>query len=214
MKTRLIVLGVFFAIIAVLVNTRGTAVSTVHSEPWLETHTPQKVGAFQMIPGPDGGLQTYHMNPETVTALHAAATVCRIFQSGKQQYEVVVITSDRGESFHDPAGCFNAQKWKITEQAPRSIQTTAGPLEINGLYIEKEGSGRIPAAYFFRHAGKFYSSQGTFVRQLFISELLTAKRQEGYMFRIIAQDPALSMEQLQKFAGEYVSALEAIPQGG
>lgn len=208
MKLRVLLLIGFFGLLGVAVNLRGDAPSKVHDEAWLEQNTPTKVGNYEMVPGPDGGLQTYHMNRKTVEALHAAATVCRVFDSGEHRFEVVVITSDRGESFHDPAGCFKAQDWVVSDQKPVTIQTKQGPIDINSLSITHvDSTDKLAAAYFFRHQSKFFWNQNQFVRSLFFGELLSATRQEGFMFRVIAQDPKTTTDQLAAFTASYIDGL-------
>jgi hypothetical protein len=214
MKFRAYLLACILFGIGVAVTARGGGTSTIRTKEWLLENTPRSVGSLEMRPGTESPDESYIMD---IPDLKASGIVCRIMTDGVREIDTVVVNSDRGESFHDPAGCFRAQDWEIVRQRITTVKTkTLGEIPVNALVIRKRGSNQeMPSAYLFRHNDTIFATQSELLRAIFFGEVLTAKPQEGNMYRFIGLHPGAEEEELLAFVGEYMdetASLRSSPQ--
>lgn len=209
MKLRAFLLAGLLAIIGVAVISRGQAQSSIRSQEWLEQNTPGALAGFDVVPGPNGSNVTYRLD-ETRDVLQAAGLVGRVFRAGNESFDVVVVYSDRGESFHDPAGCFGAQGWEILSQAAMDVTSSAGTFSLTSLVVKSAEGVEQPAAYCFGTGKTIYAGQSQLLRAMFLGEVLSMQSQEGAMYRFIATSPGATSESVLKFAAQYLSETHGI----
>src|SRR5512141_2993539 len=95
------------------------------TEDWMAQQCPPRVGEYTFQPGDDAPGQSYKMGKSTYDTLQPSGIVARLYQSGGQTYDVVLIASDSSKSFHDPRVCFTAQGWKIDKERHIAVPTKA-----------------------------------------------------------------------------------------
>lgn len=213
MKLRAYLLSFLLLVVGGMVVTRGKEVSSIRTQDWLERNTPASIAGFKMVPGRDGDNVTYRIN-ETRDALQAAGLVGRVFTDGKQQYDVVIVYSDRGESFHDPAACFGAQGWTILRQESKLVALSDGQIEINSLIVKNKEGIEQPAAYCFGTGASIFATQTELLREMFLREVVTMKSQEGAMYRFIGLTSETTPETVLTFASRYLSATHGVAGRG
>ncbi len=78
------------------------------TEAWMEQRLPRRVGSFSFVPGPDNPEQTYRMEESTYELLKPYGIVCRVFRSGSEAYDVVVIASSSRQTFQVRLNIFSS----------------------------------------------------------------------------------------------------------
>lgn len=209
MKFRAYLLAALLAIVGVSVISRGQAKSSLREQGWLEQNTPAEVGELKAEPGPDGSNVTYRLD-QVRDALQAAGLVGRVYRKGAVAYDVVVVYSDRGESFHDPAGCFGAQGWQILSQETRWMESGSGKIPFNSLMVKSAEGVEQPAAYCFGTGSQLYASQTQLLRAMFLQEVLTMRSQEGAMYRFIGLSQGATQEEVLQFAAQYMGSIKGL----
>lgn len=182
--------------------------SVQRSEEEIAKELPVAVADFKMAPpsNPSVPYCTYKMDEATYGILRPWGIVPRIFQKDGESYDVVVIGSNTKDSFHDPAVCFSAQGWNLSNAREETIPTKAyGDVPVTIVDMDKEGQKTI-AMYFYRLREGYVASNGGVKRQMLLYKLMKfGKDNEGGFIRIIPNGEA-NLQKLKTFAGEWVDA--------
>lgn len=213
MRTRLIGIGIVFALFAATFALFGMPKQIVRTESWLQDSTPSVVGAFHAIPGPNGDRQTYRMSQPTYDTLAAFGIDCQIFTDGVKQFDVCVIAGNHWETFHDPMLCFPNQDWNILERKDIQVETkTRGSIPIAVIRTQHTGSGTLVAAFTFKAPMSMVTSQYALARQWSFANFLSGKPKEGAFYRFIG-DSNTSEEDLLKFVADFMDAIGTQSKG-
>lgn len=181
--------------------------SVHHDEKWVADGLPKRVASFQMAPAQDLSVPycTYKMDPATYQILRPWGIVPRVFQKGDgESYDVVVIGSNLKDSFHDPAVCFSAQGWTLSNARQETLATkTYGDVPVTMVDMEREGQKTI-AMYFYRLRDGYIASNVGAKKEMVVYKLRHfGKDNEGGFIRIIPNSGA-NLEKLKAFAAQWV----------
>jgi len=186
------------------------------SEAWMEQHLPWQVGVFSFVPGPDNPEQTYRMEESTYELLKPYGIVCRVYRSGGEAYDVVVIASSSRETFHDPSVCFSGQGWDFDRMSTVRIPTrTRGNVPATLAVRSRKGSDEPErlALYLYKSEDGFVPSTLLIKWELFKAQLLRRRATDGIFYRFIPLHPQPSEADTLRFAGEFLDAAAASSQG-
>lgn len=207
MRIPLLVLAAVLIPAGVAVNIRGSTKSVAMSQEALERFMPEYVGGSGALLGPDGKPLLNNWNPETRDALMASSMSGRKYSYYGNLFEVLVINSDRGESFHNPAACFATQDWNVTEQRTVTREFEGiGRVAFTFLDMNMV-RGRRKVLFTYELGDRFIADQGRLVRTMFFEELKTARRQEVNMYRFIGETETVTEEELLDFAGAFLKTV-------
>ncbi|RYG81418.1 exosortase-associated EpsI family protein, partial [bacterium] len=178
-----------------------------HDEKWVAAGLPTQVASFRMAPAQDASVPycSYKMDASTYQILQPWGIVPRVFQNANgESYDVVVIGSNLKDSFHDPAVCFSAQGWNLSNARQEMLATkTYGSVPVTIVDMEREGQKTI-AMYFYRLRDGYIASNTGAKKEMFVYKLRRfGKDNEGGFIRIIPNSNA-NLEKLKLFAAQWV----------
>lgn len=176
-------------------------------ERWMEDNSLTSFGQFQMISSPDNPRQSYRMDERSYELLKPFGIVSRVFESGPERFDVVLIASDNKESFHDPTVCFPGQGWQIVEERTDKIDTkTRGQIPISIVKMRSpQGESKL-SAYFYRAKAGFFPRTGDMSLGMFIGPLKGNFDTNGVFYRFMPISANVTEERLKAFMVEYMDA--------
>jgi hypothetical protein len=181
------------------------------SEEWLESKAPRKVADFFADPG-----VPYRMDEVTYRELNPFGIVVRIFRHGPDAYDVVMIASNRKESFHDQRVCFSAQGWTLVGDSLAYVESkTRGRVPVTLLDLSASGRGKRYAVLFYRGPGGFYSNPRDLAWSMFKEQLWFWRKPnlESVFYRIIPLRSETTKEELLEFTGALLDAASESSDG-
>jgi hypothetical protein len=192
------------ASVAALVAPRPTAVA--RTEAWLEDAVPASIGGYEFLPGETNPKQTYKMEKLVYDTLNPRGIVARIYSNGTRQFDVVVVNSDNGDSFHDPRVCFQFQGSSLENERNENVTLSDGTaVPVKFVETVYNGEKRL-AAYTYKGPDGYSAEPLRLLFDIFRAELATGKVQEGTFYRIVALSPLTESEDLKVFTRELLSA--------
>ncbi len=209
---RLAIVCVFFAATGLAYNVAPRPKQVEREEADIAAMLPVKAGSFtaQLAPGQ---YCTYKLDKVNYDVLQPWGIIARVFTHGAEQYEVVVIASHKKESFHDPQVCLTAQGWALSNQREDTLQTSLrGTLPIT-LFDMDKGGQKLTAMYFLKMTSGYHAGISDVKWDMFKYKVAhVGIEEEGAFVRIIPSNPT-SVEQLKKFASEWVDEATKTSKG-
>ena len=184
--------------------------ATKRTEKEVADQLPTEFSGFRMAPAQDSSVPycTYKMDQATYDILRPWGIIARVFQKSGESYDVVVIGSNTKDSFHDPAVCFSAQGWNLSNAREEMVQTKAyGEVPVTLVDMNREGQKTI-AMYFYRLRDGYVASNTGVKEKMLLYKLMPqhiGKDNEGGFIRIIPNGGA-DLQKLKTFAGQWVDA--------
>ena len=207
-RKRLITLGVLMCVVGIV----GAVASQLQkpkftvTEQWMESKAPTEVAGMQSTPSPRADQATYD-------TLQPFGIVGRTFRTADKAFDVLLIASDRRESFHSPNVCMPAQGLNITNERDETIETrTRGRIRmtIAELQFPNAPGETQYMGYFYRVQDKFFARSGnsTFVLTLamFAGPIRGNFDQNTVFYRFITESPHATKEALRQFVADYMDA--------
>lgn len=209
---RVLVLGVALCAIGVgfAFAAKAQAPKEKVDEVWMAKRAPAEVDGFRFIASAENPLESYRMDQGTYDMLDPFGIVSRIYRKVDKSYDVVLIASDKRESFHSPNVCLPAQGWNMSNEHDEKITTkTRGTIPVTVAELDPPNhTGKEYIAFFYRVQDRFIARGGA---SIFI---LTLAMFEGPMkgnfdmntvfYRFTSQHPGATKEELLKFVGDYL----------
>lgn len=207
LRLRGIVLGVLLLAAGIWIQTTPrVGASTMRTEAWLEQVAPTKAGSFRVD-------SAYKMDETTYSELKPHGIVARRFGDGLRTYDVVLIASNRKESFHDPRVCFVGQGWNLLSQTQKTISTSRGPIPITVAKMSHEGQGQRIAAFFYKGPGGFYATPQSLTFQWLLRQLKGETENEAVFYRFIPDWDGATEDELSQFISVYLESADASSNG-
>ncbi|MER3496171.1 MAG: hypothetical protein C4320_04835 [Armatimonadota bacterium] len=185
--------------------------ASYQSEDWVSKGLPMSVPGYQFVRA-DPNLTdcSYKMDPVTYEVLKPWGIVARVFSGNTektrgQAYDVVVIAGNDKDSFHDPAVCFTAQKWMLTNHRVETINTkTRGQVPVTMVDMQRDNDRSI-ALYVYRvRSGYVADNVGVKLRMFAHKFTHLGRDDEGGFIRIIPRSPDATAEQLKAFTADWI----------
>jgi len=182
-------------------------------EAWLSAKVPDEVAGYRFQPGADDPKCSYKMDETTYNVLKPNGINARRYGLGARTYDVVVIESNNGDSFHDPTVCFTSQGHEIVSQESARVKTrTRGEIPITLLQTKSEAGVRW-AAYTYQGPSGMKEAPMPLLLDLFVTELRTSKVPAGVFYRFMGLSPVGSRDELLAFTAEYFDRVHETSDG-
>jgi len=191
------------------------------TEKQLEKLCPDAIGKMTYDKSVENPLCSYRMDETTYRTLKPFGIVARMYSTGNQKFDAVLIASASNDSFHDPHICFKAQGWEFesTKQDVAETKTRGKvPYSLITMTNDKGNSGdRTLAAYFYKAAdGTFYGTTFDFKLGLFWSAMKGGSL-DGVFYRVIPNYKSNNIEaqknELRRFIVSWVDSANKSSNG-
>jgi hypothetical protein len=182
-------------------------------EHWMAQRAPVAVGDYKYQPGTDNPDESYHMGKSTYDTLEPSGIVAREYASGNKMFDVVLISSDSGESFHDPRVCFTASGWNITHEQKAMVPTqTHGAIPMT--FVKMQGDRETKSALYFYRGPRGYEAVARKMRfEMLVSQIIHVRNDQGVFYRFIPMSDGISDKELLDFASKYVDEANRVSGG-
>jgi hypothetical protein len=211
LKSRAWIAAGIFLVSGLFVQFGPKAVGSPKTEKWMESQAPKSVGKFAFVPSSENPEQSYQMSESTYEVLKPYGIVARVFRSGNQHIDAVLIASASEDSFHDPRHCFSGSGYNIVSQEERSIDTGRGKIPITVARLA--GDGNTFAVFFYKGPGGFYATTNSLKFAMFKDALLRARYSDAVFYRFMPASGNVSEDDLYRFIAEYMKASQ-VSSGG
>lgn len=182
-------------------------------ENWMAERAPAVVAGYQYLSNPETPGQTYRMGKSTYETLQPSGIIAREYQSGNKVFDVVLIASDSGESFHDPRVCFTASGWNITKEKHVTVPTQADG-NVPMTFVNMKGGNQTKSALYFYRGPNGYESVARKMRfEMLLGQLIHIRNDQGVFYRFIPMSDGISDEELLQFASNYLDEAHKVSGG-
>lgn len=214
LRRNTIALGITLACIGAAIQFAPKAQATPgHTETWMETKLPKQVGKYSMVIGDSGAEQTYKMPQATYTELNPYGIVCRVFRSGADMVDVVIISSNRKESFHDPKVCFTAQGWTFGELKEEMIDTELGKIPATVASMTDKNGRKAQTVFFYKDADNYYAAPQSMTWNMLKRRVFFKPNSDGVFYRFIGLNEGMNKEKLNKFISDFLVESKRTSEG-
>jgi hypothetical protein len=207
LRLRAFLLSGFLIIVGALSLIRpGQAAGVALTEAEMEARAPTSVPGYQLIPGPQGLAYTYRMDEQTYEVLQPFGIVARQYTDGQHTFDVVLITSNSHESFHDPKICFSGQGWIFTSTRRETLEIPDGRT-IPATVVEMSGPLEDALAiYFYKGPKGFVADPKRLQLDMFNEVLFGRNPADSTFYRFMPSTQGPDLEQLKGFIRTYMVA--------
>jgi hypothetical protein len=176
------------------------------TESFLEQKAPLKVAsyAFEASPTSPKPAQSYVVGEDTYKILNPFGIVGRVYRDGAKAFDVLLIASNKKESFHDQRVCFAAQGYNLTDQRIETLETKRGTIPITVTQMTHKDLGEQVAILFYKGPGGFYPTPQSLAWAMFKEQLMGGTKLEAVFYRVIPVGEATTKEELLQFVRSYL----------
>ncbi|MEQ1933500.1 MAG: hypothetical protein ABL962_06430, partial [Fimbriimonadaceae bacterium] len=182
------------------------------NDDFLEGISPATIGSYAFMPSIDDPGRSYEITKDVRDTLKPFGIVPRVYKDSKtnRQIEVLLISSNTKESFHDQRVCFPAQgNTPLSEEIVQLETADRGTVPVT---ITKYPS--LVTAYLYRGPGNTYFARP---QQLTFAMLTTALKGgtnlDSKFYRFLTQDVSIKNEELLAFARQYLDTVSKTSKG-
>lgn len=221
MKKRVLGLGIFLFVVGI-----GFAVAAYIQRPkftvteaWMETKAPNTVDEMPFFRSSTNPEQSYKMDQQTYDLLQPFGIVSRVYSNVSKQFDVVLISSNRRESFHSPTVCLPSQGWKMGPVKDITINTKShGVVPITIAEVDPpDNTGKQWIAYFYRTQNRFIANSNASILvvtlAMFEGPLKGDFDMNAVFYRITTRYSGASEDDLKAFVADYLDAANASSGG-
>ena len=183
------------------------------NENWMAQRAPAAVGPYHFVSNPDTPGQSYRMGKSTYDTLQPSGIIAREYRSGDKLFDVVLIASDSGESFHDPRVCFTASGWNISHERHVLVPTQADG-KVPMTFVKMTGDKQTKSALYFYRGPYGYEAVARKMRfEMLVGQLIHIRNDQGVFYRFIPMSDGISDEDLTQFASQYLDEAHRVSGG-
>lgn len=183
-------------------------------ESWLVNMMPTQVQDFRVVPMDTQNPRiSYVMDERSYDMLDPIGIAAqRVKDQSGREIDVVVISGDSMDAFHDQQVCFTAQGWEVREMQQVILKTrTRGDIPISKMRLAKNNREQ-PALYFFRSPKGFNTYNGS--KLDFFFHLLThGKPGRGFSYRFIGITSDVTEQDLLAYASAFLDTAHDTTNG-
>lgn len=152
LRTRAMVAGIAMIVSGIAIQATPTAKLPGRTEKELEKMAPVQVGDYTFYERAlsKKPLQSYDLDEETYKILQPFGIVGRSYESGGKAFDVLLVSSNKKESFHDNRVCFEATGWTLTDQSHASVNTSRGLIPLTLVKMRHDQFGTRTAAFLYK----------------------------------------------------------------
>ncbi|MFY9233268.1 MAG: hypothetical protein WAO58_02290 [Fimbriimonadaceae bacterium] len=152
LRFRTILIGAFLIAVGIAIQVAPATNLSPKDEVFMEKSAPTKVGEFSFYGDTLGKKpnQSYAIGQEAYDILRPFGIVGRVYATGSDGYDVLLVSSNKKESFHDQRVCFTASGWTLTGQTQDVLETARGQVPISFVTMKHRLKGDRVAALFYK----------------------------------------------------------------
>lgn len=205
-RKRILILGIAMCLVGALgaVESQLQQPKVKVTEEFMVSKTPPEVDGFLPVQLPRAGQDVYDM-------LQPFGIVAMDYHKDSKVYDVMLIASDRRESFHSPNVCMPAQGLNITKEHDETITTrTHGKVRVTVAELEFPNAPHEKQymAFFYKVQNKFVARSGNTTLVLTLAMFEGPIRgnfdQNTVFYRFISEHANANKEELLQFVADYL----------
>jgi hypothetical protein len=178
------------------------------SEAQMQELAPTAVPGYQVVPGPEGIAYSYKMEKSTYETLKPFGIVARQYTGETGPWDVVLISSDSHESFHDPKICFSGQGWTFDASREETLELP-DKRQIPMTVVEMTGPvAKSLAVYFYKGPKGFVANPKRLQMDMFSEVLVGKKPVISTFYRFMPSSPGADLVQMKEFIKSYMTAAQ------
>lgn len=183
-------------------------------EKFMESLAPKQVGKFRFEPSFEDPQRSYKVDERTYELLQPFGVVGRVYSDGTQTFDVLLISGNDKNCFHDNRVCFQGQGFNITGQDIETVETPRGKIPVTFLTLQHPERGNLIAAMFFKGPrDEWFSLPQPLTWAMFKEQLRLGKNLDSTFYRIIPGGGNTNRDALKKFLSDYVVEAEKSSNG-
>jgi hypothetical protein len=217
LRKRALLLGIGMLAVGLVAAARPDSNPDRKTEEYLEQKAPVTIPGFTMMLNQYGGTAyTYRMDDMTYEILNPYGIVARKYTNGRDVYDVVLISSDSHESFHDPRICFSAQGWVFTTSRTIELDVPGRgtiPMTLVEMDNQMRGVRGAKAVYFYRGPSGFLATPRRLQWSMFGQQLRGQQMVDCTFYRFMPDYQGASLDDLLEFIKTYMAAADEASGG-
>lgn len=183
-------------------------------EAFMEKAAPAVVGDFRFTPSQENPMCSYKVDENTYTVLNPFGAVGRIYSHEAESYDVLLISGNDKNSFHDNRICFQAQGYTIIGESQEIVSTERGDIPVTIVEVNHDVRGKIVAAMFYKGPrDKWYPTNYNLTWAMFMEQLRMGDNLDSTFFRVIPLHSNPDKKLLLEFIKKYVVAAQKSSSG-
>src|SRR5688572_8113938 len=169
LRTRAMIAGLALIVAGAVIQMSPAATHVTRTEAFLEDKAPLKVGDYVFTPSPTSSKpkQSYDVDESTYEILKPFGVVGRVYDDGDRAFDVMLIASNKKDSFHDQRVCFSASGWTLAEETRETINTSRGSIPYTLVQMTNDTGQRQVAIYFYKGPGGFFAAPQELTKAMF-----------------------------------------------
>lgn len=215
LTTRTYIAGALILVFGVGIQLFGKARAAGFDEKYMEKAAPTKVGKFNFEENKETPGKSYKMDDRSYELLKPFGIVPRRYTDGMKTYEVLLISSNTKESFHDQDVCFPGQGMTPVGDTVHKVEMEGRgtvPVVVS-KYITKEQQNLI-SAYIYRGPGGYHESPQDLAMAMLMNALTGARQSNNSNFyRFMPLFPDATEEETLAFIKAYMAEAAKTSKG-
>lgn len=214
LRLRAFALGGFLLLAGVGIQAMPRPSLHAKDEKFMAQAAPTQVGKFKFVENPDLPGKSYDVDERTYELLQPFGVIGRIYSDGDKGYDVLLISGNDKNCFHDNRVCFQGQGFTIVGQETEVVDTARGKIPVTMLTLDHRENGRMMAAMFYKGPhNKWFALPQPLTWAMFLEQVKLGSDLNSTFYRIIPRHPNPKREELIQFIKDYVIEAEKTSQG-
>lgn len=193
LTTRTYMAGALILVFGVAIQLFGKARASGYDEKFMEKSAPVSVAGYTFTETKESPGKSYVADERTYELLKPFGIVPRRYMKENHGYEVLLISSNTKESFHDQRVCFPAQKMTPLDEKVHTLDIAGrGKIPVVVASYRTEYGDKVISAYFYRGPGGYYAYPQELAFAMLKNAVLGAKESNNsnyYRFMPQHRDP-------------------------
>ncbi|MEQ1822606.1 MAG: hypothetical protein ABL949_08855 [Fimbriimonadaceae bacterium] len=181
-------------------------------DDYLEGISPKAIGPYTFIPSSTDPGRSYEIQKDVRDTLKPFGIVPRVYKDSRtsRQFEVLIISSNTKESFHDQRVCFPAQgNTPLKEEIVQLETADRGTVPVT---ITKYPS--LVTAYLYRGPeNRYFARPQELTLHMLKTVLMGGTNLDSKFYRFLTNDMTVKDEELLAFAREYLDTVYKTSKG-
>ncbi len=212
---RVLIVSVVIGLTGTFIQMQGVARAEGKDDDFLEKISPAAVGEYTFMASTDDPGRSYPISKEVIETLKPFGVVPRIYKDSRtnRQIEVLLVSSNTKESFHDQRVCFPAQGNTPLPEELLEIDTDRGPLPITIAPYDTP-RGKMLTAYLYRGPNnRYFHRPGQLTFAMLMTALKGGTNLDSNFYRFLTQDADVTKDDIMAFARDYFNAASKTSNG-
>ncbi len=214
LKLRTIGIGAFLLVAGVAIQAMPRPKMDAKDEKFMAANAPTQVGTFKFEPVSDLPGKSYDVDERTYELLQPFGVIGRVYRDGPKEYDVLLISGNDKNCFHDNRVCFQGQGFDIVGQETEQVETTRGTIPVTMLTLHHRVQGRMMAAMFYKGPHeKWFPLPAPLTWAMFVEQVKLGSDLNSTFYRIMPRHQNPDKQEFIQFIKEYVAEAKKTSNG-